>query len=1026
MAKLSIHYHLGGGRVRTIDLSPPNLKAQYQDLLERLMAALSRSGHKTSDTFNEGDHKRDPEGKFSLTSHGSGGAIKAKHLAEAEALPAPDAKSYGVKYRAKFEMREALRKKQNAAALHHADKGLVGAISWRKNEAGGLHVSHLGSHHPGAGSALMDHVEGLAKSQGTHVTLHAEPEALEFYKHRGYELAGGHFHGSSNALMVKKFPSKTHDDAEGDPTGHWITMSGAHVFINGAGLIIKGPAHMVGKNKNDMADTAQAKPVEPAKGVKGKVHQLLTTGHLFSFDELKNATGAKLDQQLHNAINELKAGKGAHGQLSIQKVGKHYQVINEKGDPMPGLPKTEPDPFADFKLPAGDPALAAKAPKLPDYDVPLEWEPGMPEEMKAEADIVPPTPEPIVAPSPVPGPPGPKIAKAPAEPMSKADADKAYAEAIKQASEDAAINVAMAFDKGVMDPDEYNAMLEANAKHWKEQKSMAMAQWAANYKGGDHSPKPVEVFPADKKLMEDLAAATEMMPNAQAAATAKALAKWKEDTAKAKAAIKNPPPLNPGKAAAMGMTPVKEDTTPTGGHTLSAPESIVPADHKGITADDFAPDAGQSQSPYVKDISELHKALHASASKNASTNKANVQKKLEERLKVSPHFQTMQEQYAKKMGGGSLASNMIQAWASSSGDHHARSVANQLAIRDVFGMHPDDVETKAFHIFNGGNTSEEDVYKQAASEYGIKVDTPARLESFKAGCRDFALAQYHETQDHLKKLGISEVSLVRGMKVGSSTTGATHGDLKLQPASSFSTAHSTAHGFAGGHSLFVVKVPASQVFSSFVTGFGCTSESEVVVLAHKDMKAIKIGTSHAPNATTMSKNIAEQLGAGTKKPTKTTGAFKPKNLPKKPVGAQSHLAAKLYTAAMAGDMGTFQDLHIELMAQPGNLSASKGYANKLAAEFIPQHEAHVAALEAKKAQTSAKELAKAMSPAKPVATTSEGVKKNAHYYKKLKEKILAHPLHTEENYKMGKSQGMTNEQILAQLEKVHAQNNKEY
>ena len=812
----------------------------------------------------------------------------------------------------------------------------------------------------------------------------------------------------------------THDDAEAgkdDKLGHWLTLNGAHVFVNGEGTIIKGPAHLMGKNKNDSVDTTQAKPVAPAKGVKAIVHQLLTTGHPFSFDELKSATGAKLNQQLHNAINELKAGKGALGSLMIQKVGGHYQVVKPDGTPAAALETVAPgetkanevDPFENFTLepipetPKED--LLVKKPTVAEMDpmtvTPEEWNKAIAEEKAgAQEETQPPTPAAPIAPSPPPAPPSASIwtAKPPATLMSKADADAAYAKELQDANEQAAADASMATDPDFDDP---VGFLEATAKSWKQAKAMAMAQWAANFKGGPHTAKPVEVFPADIKLVQALGKA-----EGDAEAQAKAVSDWKSATAQAKANAKAPP-VTESKAAAQGLAP-KADTTPTGGHTLSAPEVIVPADHKHITKDDFAGEEG-----YVNQISKAHKALHGSASANASTNKAHVQQQLEKRLSASPHFAEMEKQF-KANGGVSLASSMIQAWAGSSGDHQPKSVAAQLAIRDVFNMHPDEVETKAFHLLSTSKNSEEDVYKQAAQAYGIDVKTPAKLESFKAGLRDFALAQYHETQDHLAKLGIKEMFLIRGMKFGEGGAGPQEVNVKLQPASSFTTAHATARSFAGGHSLFAVKVPASQILSSFVTGFGCTGESEVVVLNHSSLQAIQIGSLNAPSATAMSAHINKYLGGATatKKttttPKKPGGKFKPTNLPEKTTGMSSKWYTKLTTAAKAGDLDQLE-----------------AYGQEIGQLKLPNTKKHwgmlMSHVQAQHAEYKAKQVNQA-SHAQPGAP----VKKNAYYYKKLKDKIMSHPEHTEANYKMGKSQGMTNEEILAQYEKVHAQNTKEY
>jgi len=88
------------------------------------------------------------------------------------------------------------------------------------------------------------------------------------------------------------------------------------------------------------------------------------------------------------------------------------------------------------------------------------------------------------------------------------------------------------------------------------------------------------------------------------------------------------------------------------------------------------------------------------------------------------------------------------------------------------------------------------------------------------------------------------------MKKGGGDQNAKLVDLKLQPASSFSARYSTARSFSGGHSVYLVKVPASMVLGTYRTGFGCTSEHEVVVLANKNLEAVKIGAKNGPDLTT--------------------------------------------------------------------------------------------------------------------------------------------------------------------------------
>lgn len=578
---------------------------------------------------------------------------------------------------------------------------------------------------------------------------------------------------------------------------------------------------------NQYTDVAgQPKPTEAKtkSSVKAALHELLTSGHPFSLDELMAATGSKSKSNLTTAITHLK-GANPHelGVLNILKndKGEYHLDPNKPPSLEPYIPKPKPkapDPAPEAAQASAEPPALANPP--------------------APAATAP-TPPPAASP-------GLPVAKAPATPMSKAEADVAYAQHLDAANKAAAV----AFEGG--------KSTKEIAKDWKEAKAQAMAQWKANTSGADQKPHPVEVFKEDEWLVEQLALAADSKdPDGN---TIAALSKWKQDTqaakqaafSKAQQAAAPAPPITPAtpKPAAI------PNVVPTGPGAFKAPEAIVPKDWKGIDHAEFV------GNDYEQSIAKVHKALHAS-SKDSVGNKIAVQAGLEKRLAASHHFQNMQAQYAKANPyasgpNSSLAARLISAWAGSSGDHHAASVSPQLMIREAFGMNKDDVEHKAFGILE--SNSEEKVHKMAAQEFGIDVSTSEKMASYKEGMKDFALAQYHETQDHLAKLGIKELHLVRGMKFGSSSTGPRKVKVKLQPASSFTTAHGTAHSFAGGHSMFVVKVPASQVLGSFCTGYGCTNESEVVVLNHPDMESIQIGTSHAPNATQMAHNIKTQLG----------------------------------------------------------------------------------------------------------------------------------------------------------------------
>ncbi len=731
------------------------------------------------------------------------------------------------------------------------------------------------------------------------------------------------------------------------------------------------------------------KPTEAkSKGVKNIVHELLTSGHPFSFEELKAATGAKLDQQLHNAINELKAGKHAAGALGIVKIGPgQYQVVKPNGEVAKALPKDPDDELVSvpFKAPEEKAQEAPKAPDLPN----------------------PPAEPPPIAPSPVSLPPSDEmtaVAKAVGTKMTKAEADEVYEDYLA------------AYNEKAVELLKNGAPVEKVALFWKQGKAQAMAQWKANTTGADQKPLPVEVFKEDKDLVEELEKNHDKyndMPTVQAELNKKAFAKWKEATHAAKfnkpaptpaAAFEPPKPKEPEKPA-VEVTP-EALKAPL---SFEVPKTTVPEGHTGISTDDFVTQPGHSESGYVKGIAELHKKLHASAS-DAVSNKIAVEHGLTKRLKDSPHFQNMRQQYKEKMGGASLEASIISCWAGSSGDSNNRAVSAQLACRDVFGMDPSKTETKAFGSLQNAGGDEDAVHKKAAKGYGIDVSTPAKFESYKKGMQDFMLAQYHETQDHLSKLGIKELHLVRGMKFGAGGDPAKMVNLKLQPASSFSTAHGTAKSFSGGHSLFVVKVPASQVLGSFCTGYGCTSESEVVVLNHENLKAIQIGSLVGQTTTQMSSHIKQYAHNinGTPAPQKAAQEAKPAGssaptpsaspgfVPLPPEGTGT-VATKSHKLASNGDLAGLKAHLAEVIAAGIKAPKSKAYTKEL-----------IAQLEAKQPKAS-----------KPAPVTAEGVKKNAHYYKKLKEAVFNHPIHTGVLYDALKKAGYTNEQVLSTYKKAH-------
>lgn len=718
-----------------------------------------------------------------------------------------------------------------------------------------------------------------------------------------------------------------------------------------------------------------------AKGVKNKIHELLSSGHPFSAEELQQISGANLKQQVHNALNELKKGKGLH----VEKMANGlYQVVNAQGIPAPAMPQEALAKIEEALTPPPEPEKPA-------------------EPILAAPE---PTPEPVVAP--------PNVEKAPPAPpvkMTKAEADVVYKKQLNEMAAEAALTV---------DPmsANYDKTIETAAKKWKEQKAQAMADWATAVQGTEHKPKPSEVFQADKDLVVQLALAHEMKPELQQGAIDAAMQKWKEDTAKAKAAAKNPAPVvTPPKPAPekpkAAVTPTAA-TVPTGGITQPKPEGpLVPEDHAGITVDDFADDAHG----YSGGIAKLHKALN-NESTDSQGNKMKLAKAIGDRLKDSHHFQNMEKQHVKagKAAYGSLVSSLIGCWAGSSGGNNPTSNSAQLAALEVFGMNPDDVAFDALSVYK--NHGAEETHALGAKHMGIDVSTPEKLHSYKEGMKDFLLAQYHNTQDKFKEMGIKDVYLIRGMHGLNDGGEAKHTKIKLQPMSSFSTNHGTALSFSGGDSVFAVKVPVSQVIGSYLTGYGCTNEHEVVVLNDPNTHAFRVvanslGATKEAMINTIKKNFGSSMSKSTVAASKKvtgTSPFKFKNTVS--IGAKKmngKWKQKIQAAAQSDTPEALAQVISDINNSHQNLPASKAYAEKMHAEFSKQYAEHKEAQAQKNAE-----------PPTTVVGGSKPQQKNSHYYKKLKAEVLGHPMHSEVTYTAMKNAGMSNEQVLENYKTAHA------
>ncbi len=287
-----------------------------------------------------------------------------------------------------------------------------------------------------------------------------------------------------------------------------------------------------------------------------------------------------------------------------------------------------------------------------------------------------------------------------------------------------------------------------------------------------------------------------------------------------------PPPPPPAPVATMGSSRV-----------------TLPKVVSGVSADDFG-GIGGTPSKFGQGIKDLRQAMQADVNiaTEAPKIKAEVEAGLKKELANSKAFQAFKEVAAKFGGNSSPERALISNWASSSGDSNYVSCAMQLAIRDAFNLKGTEVGGMSLlqaPLAEMVPAMEVAVWREAAKSFGYKMDTPERIAIFKEALGDFAKAQYNQTQEWFKKRGITEVSVVRGMRTKPPAS-PEQVSMGLQPASSFSADVSTSSKFAGvtKGTMLAAKIPVSHVLSTYRTGYGCAKEHEVVVLGDRSLTAV--------------------------------------------------------------------------------------------------------------------------------------------------------------------------------------------
>ena len=196
-----------------------------------------------------------------------------------------------------------------------------------------------------------------------------------------------------------------------------------------------------------------------------------------------------------------------------------------------------------------------------------------------------------------------------------------------------------------------------------------------------------------------------------------------------------------------------------------------------------------------------------------------------------------------------VVSGLVRSWASTSNDSSAEALAIQQAAIDEFGLKG----TSEWHPRGTTNVWEKTISDETKEEYEQNGDL----------YRGFLRSMYNNTQDALKREGVSEVTLHRGVRGGQPSETAfmdrAYNDqvgyatkpyqeettVSSRPLSSWASDRSTAEDFTGSEHydgvVYSVTAPASRVLSTPITGNGALNENEFVLLGGTDQQTISTG-----------------------------------------------------------------------------------------------------------------------------------------------------------------------------------------
>jgi hypothetical protein len=192
-----------------------------------------------------------------------------------------------------------------------------------------------------------------------------------------------------------------------------------------------------------------------------------------------------------------------------------------------------------------------------------------------------------------------------------------------------------------------------------------------------------------------------------------------------------------------------------------------------------------------------------------------------------------------------LVSGIINSWAVTSNDANPLALAIQDIAQETFGL----TEADDWRL----NVLDSELKQKIINDKNEIVNDP-ELSTF---VKDILQIQYQLTQKYFAEKGIKTLEVYRGVEMASQTAllntvedalvGAPFRDVEMvyeiikggtyrakastRPLSAWSFNGDTAEEFAGRVGVLMrTQIPVKDIFSTPQTGFGCLTESEVVVL----------------------------------------------------------------------------------------------------------------------------------------------------------------------------------------------------